>query len=165
MESIKREENEILQKMAAESLAYLMSQTVNRQPSPNIKIVTNLCTLLKSDEEFTPTLTFCDRNLSHFKPNGDVRNPYYGIITLQTQQRTKEAANGSHLSAAGPSRGPGRPPALEASLKEVNETDDPVSNTHPLTTAANKISICSLCRLVKPTRSSESARPLQCSRW
>jgi TATA-binding protein-associated factor len=127
MESVKREENEILQKMAAESLTYLMSQTVNRQPSPNIKIITNLCTLLKSDDDFTPIVKFSDRDLAHFKPNGDVNNPYYGIITLQKQQRTKDVANGGSSSAAGSSRGPGRPPALEAAVEEASEIDDPVS--------------------------------------
>ena len=130
MESIKREENEILQKMAAESLTYLMSQTVNRQPSPNIKIITNLCTLLKSDDEFTPLLTFSDSSLAHFKPNGDIRNPYYGIITLYKQQRSRDIANGGTSGSAGPSRGPGRPPAVDTSKEEVQETtDDPVSKT------------------------------------
>lgn len=128
MESIKREENEILQKMAAESLTYLMSQTVSRNPSPNIKIMTNLSALLKSDEEFTPAIKFPDRELVHFKPNAD-NNPYYGIITLQKQQQTRDFHNGSSSGSAGSSRGPGRPPNVDASLdrEDSNDVDDPVS--------------------------------------
>lgn len=126
MESIKREENETLQKMAAVSLTYLMSQTVSRQPSPNNKIITNLSTLLKSDDEFTPTIKFTDLELKHFKPNSDVNNPYYGIITLQKQLRTKEI-NGGTSGVAGSSRGPGRPPTLEVSSEEAAEVDNPVS--------------------------------------
>lgn len=127
MESIKREENEILQKMAAESLTYLISQIVNRQPSPNTKIISNLSTLLKSDDDFTPTIKFPDLELTHFKPNGDNCNPYYGIITLQKQQRAKEISNGGSSNASGSSRGPGRPPAVDVTIEEINDVDDPVS--------------------------------------
>lgn len=127
MESIKREENEILQKMSADSLVYLMSQTVSRQPSPNIKIITNLSTLLKSDDEFTPVINFTDLELKHFKPNSDVSNPYYGIITLQKQLRTKEINNGGTSGAASSSRGPGRPPTLEVTSEESIDIDNPVS--------------------------------------
>lgn len=127
MESIKQEDNEILQKMTAESLTYLMSQIVSRQPSPNTKIITNLSALLKSDEEFTPNIVFCDREIKHFKPNGDVNNPYFGIITLQKQQRSKDLHNCNGTSNASSSRGPGRPPTLEVSTEEGNDIDDPVS--------------------------------------
>lgn len=127
MESIKREENAILQKMAAESLTYLMSQTVSRQPSPNIKIVTNLSSLLKTDEDFTPVIKFSDFELKYFKPNGEDNNPYYGIITLQKQLRTKEMHNGANSSGAGTSRGPGRPPAVDVTLEDSSDVNDPVS--------------------------------------
>lgn len=126
MESVKREENEILQKMAANSLTYLMSQTVCRQPSPNIKILTNLSTLLKSDEEFTPVIKFSERDLRYFKPNSDVENPYYGIITLQKQIRTKSLNNGGNMNVAGSSRGPGRPPAVDINADDSNDIVDPV---------------------------------------
>lgn len=56
MESIKREERELLQQLSAEFLVYLMDQISDRNPSPNNKIVTNLCTLLKSDTEYTPPI-------------------------------------------------------------------------------------------------------------
>lgn len=123
MESIKREENVILQKLAAESLTYLMSQVADRQPSPNVKILTNLSTLLKSDEDFSPKLVFPDRELMHFKPNSLVDNAYYGIISLEKQTKFRESHNGSS--------GRGRPPNIEnqLSIDESNavDIDDPVS--------------------------------------
>lgn len=127
MESIKREDEEIVQKMAANSLTYLLSQTVSRQPSPNIKILTNLSTLLKSDEDFTPVVKFSDRELKHFKPNSDIENPYYGIITLQKQTRTKRINNGGNMNVASSSRGPGRPPTIDVAAEDSNDVDDPVS--------------------------------------
>lgn len=133
MESIKREENEILQKMAANGLTFLMSQTMHRQPSPNIKILTNLSALLKSDEDFTPPIKFSERELRHFKPNCDTENPYYGIITLQKQIRSKSINNGGNSNAAGSSRGPGRPPAIDLVTDDSNDIDDPVSTTTTFT--------------------------------
>lgn len=119
MESIKREENEILQKFSAENLAFLMSQLVERQPSPNVKIVTNLCTLLKNDEEFTPVIRFSDRPFSEFKQNCETENPFYGIITLHKQQTSKNIANGSSCSTRG------RPAAVELPIdNDVPEIDD-----------------------------------------
>jgi TATA-binding protein-associated factor len=114
MESIKREENPILQKLSAESLTFLMSQVCDRQPSPNVKIITNLSTLLRSDEDFTPKLEFPDRDLSHFKPSVG-GNAYYGIITLENQSiKMKELANGTAT------RGPGRPSNLEVLAIEAD---------------------------------------------
>lgn len=130
MESIKREEDEIWQKMAANGLTYLMSQIASREPSPNVKIVTNLSMLLRSDSDFTPSIQFSDRELTHFKPNVDDNNPYYGIITLQKQIRAKEMHNGSSSCAAGTSRGPGRPPAVDTAAVD-DTTDDPVSAFSP----------------------------------
>jgi TATA-binding protein-associated factor len=124
MEAIKREENEILQNMAAESLTCLMSQTINRHPSPNIKIITNLSTLIRSDEEYTPTVKFPDRELKHFKPNNGNDCPYYGIISLQKQLRTKDAGG---TSASGTSsRGPGRPPTIDLVVDDSIDLDEPV---------------------------------------
>lgn len=56
MESIKREECEIFQQLSAQYLVKLMDQVCNRVPCPNNKIVTNICTLLKSDADFTPKI-------------------------------------------------------------------------------------------------------------
>lgn len=124
MESIKREENAILQRLAAESLTFLMSQVSDRQPSPNVKIITNLASLLKSDEGFTPKLVFSERELTQFKPNVDKDNCYYGIITLENQLRLRDGG-----LTNGATRGPGRPPNSEvAAAVEENaiDLDDPV---------------------------------------
>lgn len=72
MESIKREENQELQMLAARNLAELMLLCVERNTCPNNKIIANLCTFLRSDPEFTPVIyktnfkgnLNCDSNLS-----------------------------------------------------------------------------------------------------
>lgn len=56
MESIKREECELLQRMSAKYLVHLLEQIADRNPCPNNKIITNLTTLLKSDADFTPKI-------------------------------------------------------------------------------------------------------------
>lgn len=115
MESIKREENPILQKLSAESLTFLMSQVYERQPSPNVKIITNLSTLLRSDEDFTPKLDFSPHELSHYKP-GTSDNGFYGIITLENQNtKLRELNNGA-------TRGPGRPSNLEVVAMDIEGT-------------------------------------------
>uniref|UniRef100_A0AAG5D4I1 TATA-binding protein-associated factor 172 n=1 Tax=Anopheles atroparvus TaxID=41427 RepID=A0AAG5D4I1_ANOAO len=124
MESIKREECELLQKLSAKYLSDLLEQVTTRTPCPNSKIVTNLCTLLKSDPEFTPRVLCPDQELQHFDAanTGDC-NPYHGILTLIKQQRSKEngGSNPSGSSGtAGSSRGPGRPAAAAAAAAAVN---------------------------------------------
>lgn len=56
MESIKREQCVILQQLSADFLVHLMDQVCDRNPSPNNKILNNLCTLLRSDTDHTPKL-------------------------------------------------------------------------------------------------------------
>ncbi len=56
MESIKREECEVFQQLSAQYLVKLLDLVAHRNPSPNNKIITNLCTLLKSDIDFTPKI-------------------------------------------------------------------------------------------------------------
>lgn len=131
MESIKREENPILQKLSAESLTYLMSQVCERQPSPNVKIITNISTLLRSDEDFTPKLDFSGQELIHYKP-GMKDNCYYGIITLEKQNTKLKEMNSSSTG-----RGPGRPSNLEVVAMDIensneNTIDDNVSEVNKL---------------------------------
>lgn len=57
MESIKKEESELLQKISAEEIAHLIELLVDRNPCPNSKIISNLCTFLCSDPEFTPRIS------------------------------------------------------------------------------------------------------------
>lgn len=147
MESIKREECELLQKLSAKYLADLLDQVTVRNPCPNNKIVSNLCTLLKSDADFTPKLIIPDREMRHFDPaNTSDTNPYHGIITLLNQQKTKEGHNGT----ASASRGPGRPssvtsdiPTLEDALNENEETSRKHARTQRLGATHAITTICS----------------------
>lgn len=145
MEAVKREENQILQRMAAESLTCLMSQTINRHPSPNIKIITNLSTLIKSDEEYTPTVKFPNRELKYFKPNDSNDCAYYGIISLQKQMKTKE--NVATTQAAGSSsRGPGRPPAIELTVEDSVDPDEPLRKVNKTQRIGASFAIESSCQ-------------------
>ncbi len=45
--------------MAAFHLARLVHCCTDREPSPNVKIVINLCSILCSDSEFTPQIVSC----------------------------------------------------------------------------------------------------------
>ncbi|PPD71072.1 hypothetical protein GOBAR_DD32050 [Gossypium barbadense] len=54
MASIKREQEEILQQKAAEALAELIYHCIARKPSPNDKLIKNICSLACSDPSETP---------------------------------------------------------------------------------------------------------------
>ncbi|XP_010547370.1 PREDICTED: TATA-binding protein-associated factor BTAF1 isoform X2 [Tarenaya hassleriana] len=54
MASIKREQEEILQQIAAEALAELISHCLDRKPSPNDKLIKNICSLTCADPCETP---------------------------------------------------------------------------------------------------------------
>ncbi|KAI4456700.1 tata-binding protein-associated factor [Holotrichia oblita] len=111
MESIRREADEQLQHLAAKRLADLLDQCRIRDPCPNDKILTNLCTFLRGDPDFTPII-----NRTH-------NDNYNGIVTLNNQQRNAEKAAYKRSNSTG--RGPGRPPATDIPLEELfRETDD-----------------------------------------
>ncbi|XP_021726401.1 TATA-binding protein-associated factor BTAF1-like [Chenopodium quinoa] len=54
MASLKREQEEILQQKAAEALAELIDDCIARKPSPNEKLVKNVCSLTCMDPSETP---------------------------------------------------------------------------------------------------------------
>ncbi|GAB1865965.1 TATA-binding protein-associated factor 172 [Camponotus japonicus] len=116
MEAIKREENEELQKLAAQHLSHLVDLCVDRKPSPNAKISTNLCTFLCSDVEFTPRI-YCA---------GD-NDIFDGILTLNNRHKHAEriAYNRGAGSGLSGSRGPGRPPTTEIPLEELFACEEP----------------------------------------
>ncbi|XP_060811361.1 TATA-binding protein-associated factor 172 isoform X2 [Bombus pascuorum] len=116
MEAIKREENEELQKLAAKHLSYLVDLCVDRKPTPNAKISTNLCTFLCSDTEFTPRVN-CNTNTNLFD----------GILTLSNRQKHAEriAYNRGTNSGLSGGRGPGRPPTTEIPLLELLAYEEP----------------------------------------
>ncbi|KAH8383101.1 hypothetical protein KR009_006769, partial [Drosophila setifemur] len=120
MESIKREQCLQLQQLSAEFLVHLMDQVCDRNPSPNSKILNNLCTLLRSDAEHTPKLVMPLNTLQQTPPSPGVINScvYYGILTLAIQQavtntHTRGGGGASTPATASAGRGPGRPPANE----------------------------------------------------
>lgn len=123
MESIKREECQILQKLSATYLVLLLDQISNRTPCPNNKIVSNVCHLLKSDAEFTPRILPVEKTMRQMdSKNVQATNPYHGILTLVNRQRSQEVMNGGSVG-----RGPGRPPAIDVQIDQPIESEDPVS--------------------------------------
>ena len=79
MDSIKSEENEQLQKSSAGTLARLLELCQIRTPSPNVKILKNICIFLCADTELTPRVSPDDMD---------------GILMLMQQQRLAEKTAG-----------------------------------------------------------------------
>lgn len=123
MESIRRENDEILQKTTAKHLARLLDQCRARIPCPNDKVLVNLCTFLRCDPEFTPVIHKQQPSNSNNKdaPWGKPGN-YNGIVTLNNQQRNAERAAFRRSNSTG--RGPGRPPATDIPLEELFKEED-----------------------------------------
>uniref|UniRef100_A0A182SC65 Mot1 central domain-containing protein n=1 Tax=Anopheles maculatus TaxID=74869 RepID=A0A182SC65_9DIPT len=136
----------------------LKTKVTARTPCPNSKIVTNLCTLLKSDPEFTPRVLCPDQELAHFDATvTDDSNPYHGILTLSKQhQRCKEngggtSGGGAGGSSGGSARGPGRP-AAAASTTIAAALDLSASSSSTNSTNA------ALDELLGPSESEETQR-------
>ncbi|PSN34064.1 TATA-binding protein-associated factor 172, partial [Blattella germanica] len=136
MESIKKEDNEQLQSLAADHLACLVDLCSERVPCPNPKIVSNLCTFLKSDTEFTPKIQpstgegpSCDSGVESVGEGSRTGTPtsftnnYTGILTLVNQQRSAERAAFRRSNSTG-GRGPGRPPVTDIPLEELFAAED-----------------------------------------
>ncbi|XP_065212027.1 TATA-binding protein-associated factor 172 isoform X2 [Planococcus citri] len=88
MDAIKKEDSDCLQELAAFHLAEMVNFCIDRQPCPNAKIVTNLCSLLCSDSEFTPKIhSHACKNKTDKDCTCDKNN---GILTLINQQKTAE---------------------------------------------------------------------------
>lgn len=124
MTSIRQENNECLQNIAASHLALLLEHCQCRTPSPNDKILSNLCTILRCDPEFTPIIHKSENdNSTNSNPNR-ITKPinYNGILTLNNQQRNAEKALFKRSNSTG--RGPGRPPATDISLEEIFKEED-----------------------------------------
>ncbi|KAH7295287.1 hypothetical protein KP509_27G041200 [Ceratopteris richardii] len=66
MGAIKREQEELLQQLAAEALAETIAQCVGRKPSPNEKLTKNICILTLSDPGETPLATEANAKLINF---------------------------------------------------------------------------------------------------
>ena len=84
MESIKKESNEELQKLAAKSLVRVLNSCTLREVSPIEKVVTNLCAFACSNPEVTPLVT-----LAHLTGSLD---PSDGILSLFYNERQADKA-------------------------------------------------------------------------
>lgn len=124
MESIRKEVDEQLQCLSAKHMAFLLDQCRNRTPCPNDKILSNLCTFLRCDPEFTPIIHKNITQESTSTANVSYRTigNYNGIVTLNNQQRNAERAAFRRSNSTG--RGPGRPPATDISLEELFGEND-----------------------------------------
>ncbi|KAJ6635131.1 TATA-binding protein-associated factor [Pseudolycoriella hygida] len=140
MESIKREECEIFQQLSAHYLVKLLDLVAQRIPSPNNKIITNLCTLLKSDIDFTPKITIAPLFSLCNSSNTTSSNPYHGILTLANQQKSCETQNGNTVA-----RGPGRPPVADVSVDECVESEDPTKRQNRTQRIGATLAIKAIC--------------------
>lgn len=131
MESIKREENDMLQLLSAECLASLIDMAASRTPCPVDKIVTNLCIFLRSDPEFTPQIKSSPDNNSNSTQNSArvavagasfKLNNFNGIPTLVNQQKSAERAIYRRSNSTG--RGPGRPPIHDLPPEDLFPADE-----------------------------------------
>ncbi|XP_061645267.1 TATA-binding protein-associated factor 172 isoform X2 [Phyllopteryx taeniolatus] len=95
MESIKREENTLIQGYAASFIAKLLQQCCGRSPCPNPKIIKNLCASVCADSSVTPS-SACPVPLSQDNSKGSgldkdclhhMVNKTRGIMTLYRHQR------------------------------------------------------------------------------
>ena len=85
MEAVKREVGEEMQRLAGRSLAVVLGSCIARQPSPNDKVVKNLCSFACSNPEVVPLV-----DLSHLGGEVDARQ---GVLTLHyTERRAEQAA-------------------------------------------------------------------------
>lgn len=131
MASIRQETKECLQNLAAEHLALLLEQCKDREPSPNDKILSNLCTILRCDHDFTPIIHKSQNdNNSNRNNHVNISKPanYSGIVTLNNQQRNAERAMFKRSNSTG--RGPGRPPTTDIPLDEIFKEEDEHQRTN-----------------------------------
>ena len=93
MDVIKKEENPSLQEEAAQCLAQLIKACISRDPSPNVKIVKNLCNFLCVDPSMTPNvdnpLPVPDHKPDHSGQEVTCSKSR-GILTLSNLQRVSE---------------------------------------------------------------------------
>ncbi|XP_075830034.1 TATA-binding protein-associated factor 172 isoform X1 [Microtus pennsylvanicus] len=120
METIKKEENTLVQNYAAQCIAKLLQQCTARTPCPNSKIIKNLCSSLCVDPYLTPCVT-CPVPTQSGQENSKGSNSekdgmhhtvtkHRGIITLYRHQKAAFAITSR--------RGP-IPKAIKAQIAEL----------------------------------------------
>ncbi|XP_064635758.1 TATA-binding protein-associated factor 172-like [Lineus longissimus] len=91
MDTIKKEENCQLQKLAAKNLAFLLNHCIDRTPCPNAKVVKNLCSFLCSDPSTTPVVNQSNTNTDASSVDAAINcDVYSGILTLSAQARNMD---------------------------------------------------------------------------
>ncbi|CAI9571309.1 unnamed protein product, partial [Staurois parvus] len=97
MEAVRKEENTVVQNYAALCIAKLLQQCISRTPSPNHKILKNLCSSVCVDSNITPSVS-CPAPVINNTDNSKGSNSekdgtchtvtkYRGIITLYRHQQ------------------------------------------------------------------------------
>ncbi|XP_040342843.1 TATA-binding protein-associated factor 172 [Herpailurus yagouaroundi] len=120
METIKKEENTLVQNYAAQCIAKLLQQCTTRTPCPNSKIIKNLCSSLCVDPYLTPCVT-CPVPTQSGQDNSKGSNSekdgmhhtvtkHRGIITLYRHQKAAFAIT----SRRGPT-----PKAVKAQIADL----------------------------------------------
>ncbi|XP_026282175.1 TATA-binding protein-associated factor 172 [Frankliniella occidentalis] len=132
MESIKKEENDMLQMLSSECLAVLIEMATTRTPCPVEKIITNLCIFLRSDPEFTPQVKQSSDNNRASNSGAECSggnstvsrkvSNFCGIPTLVNQQKSAERAIYRRSNSTG--RGPGRPPIHDLPPEDLFPVDE-----------------------------------------
>uniref|UniRef100_T1IQ59 Mot1 central domain-containing protein n=1 Tax=Strigamia maritima TaxID=126957 RepID=T1IQ59_STRMM len=130
MDAIKKEENALLQRKAANSLSHLLELCVDRLVCPNPKIIKNLCAFLTGDSQFTPRIFNCGAaNAIQADQEGNSRlvtpiissSNYFGILTLTSMQKKAER---KMILRRTSSVSRGRPPTIDVSLDEPLVDDE-----------------------------------------
>ncbi|KAH9321118.1 hypothetical protein KI387_015757, partial [Taxus chinensis] len=89
MSALKREQEEVLQKMAAEAVAEIISQCVGRKPSPNDKLIKNICALTCTDPSETPQATEMNAN----ELNTEEKDPVFGAKGTSNQYSKSQTSS------------------------------------------------------------------------
>ncbi|XP_059214862.1 TATA-binding protein-associated factor 172 isoform X2 [Centropristis striata] len=128
METVKREENTLIQGYAASFIAKLLQQCAGRSPCPNPKIIKNLCASACVDSAVTPS-SACPVPPAHEHAKGSVLekdciqhmvNKTRGIITLYRHQRAAFAIT----SKRGPAPKAPKTPSTELPPGSTISTDN-----------------------------------------
>ncbi|XP_012515118.1 PREDICTED: TATA-binding protein-associated factor 172 [Propithecus coquereli] len=144
METIKKEENTLVQNYAAQCIAKLLQQCTTRTPCPNSKIIKNLCSSLCVDPYLTPCVT-CPVPTQSGQENSKGSNSekdgmhhtvtkHRGIITLYRHQKAAFAIT----SRRGPT-----PKAVKAQIADL-----PVGSSGNILVELDEREIESICMLL-----------------
>ncbi|XP_069123766.1 TATA-binding protein-associated factor 172-like [Argopecten irradians] len=91
MDCIKKESNTSIQREAGDCLLFLIQKCIGRNPTPNNKVVKNLCGFLCGDPSYTPKINSPAPPTSEATSSNEVLcSKHTGILTLTKQQRVPD---------------------------------------------------------------------------